>query len=57
MALLEFNADKKSLQFFMPKSFCFKDYLKKPIPGDVLAQVLQEPIGGSHSDQDGPGCQ
>ena len=38
------------------KSFCFKNYLKKPIPGDVWAQVLQEPVGGSHGDQDGPGC-
>ena len=37
-------------------NFGFKNCLKKSIPGDVRAQVLQEPVGGSHSDQDGPGC-
>ena len=34
----------------------FKNYLKKSIPEDVRAQVLQVPVGGSHDDQDGPGC-
>ena len=34
----------------------FKNCLKKSIPGDVRAQVLQVPVGGSHGDQDGPGC-
>ena len=34
----------------------FKNCLKKSIPGDVQAQVLEEPVGGSHGDQDGPGC-
>ena len=29
----------------------FKKYLKKSIPGDVRAQVLQEPVGASHGDQ------
>ena len=33
-----------------------KNCFKKSIPGDVGAQVLQEPVGGSHGDQDGPGC-
>ena len=37
-------------------NFDFKNVLKKSIPGDVRAQVLQEPVGGSHGDQDGPGC-
>ena len=30
----------------------FKNCLKKSIPGDVQAQVLEEPVGGSHGDQD-----
>ena len=37
-------------------NFGFKNCLKKSIPGDVRAQVLQEPVGGSHDDKDGPGC-
>ena len=37
-------------------NFDFKNFLKKSIPGDVRAQVLQVPVGGSHGDQDGPGC-
>ena len=37
-------------------NFCLNNCLKKSIPGDVGAQVLQEPVGGSHGDQDGPGC-
>ena len=36
--------------------FGFKNCLKKSIPWDVPAQVLQEPVGGSHGDQDCPGC-
>ena len=37
-------------------NFGFKNCLKKSIPWDVRAQVLQEPVGGSHGDQDGHGC-
>ena len=37
-------------------NFGFKKCLKKSIPRDVWAQVLQEPVGGSHGDQDGGGC-
>ena len=37
-------------------NFDIKNFLKKSIPGDVQAQVLQVPVGGSHVDQDGPGC-
>ena len=36
--------------------FGFKNCLKKSIPGNVQAQVLQEPVGGSLGDQDRPGC-
>ena len=34
----------------------YKNCLKNSIPGDVRALVLQEPVGGSHGDQVGPGC-
>ena len=37
-------------------NFSLKKCLKKSIPGDVRAQVLQVPVGSSHGDQDGPGC-
>ena len=36
--------------------FGLNNCLKKSIPGDVRAQVLQKPVGGSYGDQDGPGC-
>ena len=32
-------------------NFGFKNCLKNSIPGDVRAQVLQEPVGASHGDQ------
>ena len=38
-------------------NFSFKNCLKNSIPGNAQAQDLQEPVGGSHGDQDGPGCQ
>ena len=37
-------------------NFCFKKCLKKSISGDVRTQVLQEPVGSSHGNQDCPGC-
>ena len=37
-------------------NFDFKIFSKKTFPGHVRAQVLQVPVGGSHGDQDGPGC-
>ena len=37
-------------------NFDFKNFLKRSMPGDVQAQVFQVPVGGSHGDQDGPGC-
>ena len=36
-------------------NFDFKNFLKISMPGDVQAQVLQVPVGGSHGGQDGPG--
>ena len=53
-------AVRKHLQItnmIMLEKFGFKKCLKKSIPGDVQAQVLQVPVGGSHGDQDGLGCQ
>ena len=41
----------KTTHLINPNSFCFINCLKKSIPGDVRAQVLQEPVGGSHGDQ------
>ena len=32
-------------------NFDLKNLLKKSVPGDVRAQVLQEPVGASHADQ------
>ena len=39
------------------ENFGIKNCLRKSILGHVQAQVLQEPVGGSHGNQDGPGCQ
>ena len=53
-------AVRKHLQItniIMLDNFDFKNCLKKSIPGDVRTQVLQEPVGGAHGDQDVPGCQ
>ena len=36
-------------------NFDLQNCLKNSILGDVRAQVLKEPAGGSHGDQDGPG--
>ena len=33
------------------KKFCFNNFAQKSIPGDVRAQVLQEPVRASHGDQ------
>ena len=41
----------KTTHLNIPKSFCFNNFSQKSIPGDVRAQVLQEPVGGSHSGQ------
>ena len=60
MAIRMVLAVRKHLQItnlIILDNFSFKNCLKKSIPGDVWAQVLQEPVGGSHVDQDGPGGQ
>ena len=41
----------KPTQFYMLNNLCFNSFSKKSIPGDVRAQVLQEPVGASHVDQ------
>ena len=41
----------KPTQFYMLNNLCFNNFPKKLIPGDVRAQVLQEPVGASHADQ------
>merc|ERR1712026_596255 len=38
-------------QFYMLNNLCFNNFSKKSIPGDVRAQVLQEPVSASHADQ------
>ena len=49
--VLEVRKNPKTTQVYMLKKLCFKHFPKKLIPGDVRAQVLQEPVGGSHADQ------
>ena len=41
----------KSTHLNIPNSFCFNNFAQKSIPGDVRAQVLQEPVGASHGGQ------
>ena len=41
----------KTTHLNIPNSFCFNNFAQKSIPGDVRAQVLQEPVGASHGDQ------
>ena len=41
----------KSTHLIIPNSFCFNNFAQKSIPGDVRAQVLQEPVGASHAYQ------
>ena len=49
--VLEVRKNPKPTQFYMPNNFWFNNCLKISIPGDVRAQVLQEPVGASHADQ------
>ena len=49
--VLEVRKNPKPTKFYMLKNFWFNNCLKISIPGDVRAQVLQEPVGGSHADQ------
>ena len=49
--VLEVRKNPKPTQFYMLNNFWFNNCLKISIPGDVRAQVLQEPVGASHADQ------
>ena len=49
--VLEVRKNPKPTQFCMLNNFWFNNCLKISIPGDVRAQVLQEPVGASHADQ------
>ena len=50
--VLAFRQKLKSTYLNIPNSFCFKNFAQKSIPGDVPAQVLQEPVSDCHSDLD-----
>jgi len=41
----------KSTHKNIPRNFCFYNFSQKSIPGVVLAEVLQEPVGASHGGQ------
>ena len=49
--VMDIQKQLKSTYFIIPNNFCFNNLSKKSIPGDARAQVLQEPVGGSHADQ------
>ena len=49
--VLDVRKNLKPTQFYMLNNPCFNNFPKKLIPGDVRAQVLQEPVGASHADQ------
>ena len=49
--VIDVQKQLKSTYFIKPNNFCFNNCLKKSIPGDVRAQVLQEPVGASSADQ------
>merc|ERR1719391_153675 len=49
--VLDVRKDLKPTKFYMLNNLCLNNFSKKPIPGDVRAQVLQEPVGASHADQ------
>ena len=41
--ILDFQKNIKPTQFYMLNNLCFDNFPKRLIPGDVRAQVLQEP--------------
>ena len=49
--VLDVRKNLKPTQFYMLNNLCFNNFPEKLIPGDVRAQVLQEPVGASHADQ------
>ena len=54
--VLDVQENLKPTQIYMLNNFCFNNFPKKLIPGDVRAQVLQEPVGASHADQGRKSC-
>ena len=54
--VLHVGKNLKPIQFYMLNNLCFNNFPKKLIPGDVRAQVLQEPVGGSHAGQGRKSC-
>ena len=54
--VLDVQKHLKPTQFYMLNNLCFNNFSKKSIPGDVRAQVLQEPVGASHADQGRKSC-
>ena len=49
--VLDVRKKFKPTQFYMLNKLCFNNFPKKLIPGDVRAQVLQEPVGASYAVQ------
>ena len=49
--VLDVQKNLKSTQFYILNNLWLNNFSKKTIPGDVRAQVLQEPVGASHADQ------
>ena len=49
--ILDVQKNLKPTQSYMLNNLCFNNFPRKLIPGDVRAQVLQEPVGASHADQ------
>ena len=49
--VLDVQINCKITKLIILNNFSFNNFSKKSIPGDVRAQVLQEPVGASHADQ------
>ena len=49
--VLDVGINLKTSQLIILDNCCLDNFSKKSIPGDVRAQVLQEPVGASHADQ------
>ena len=49
--VLDVRKNLKPTQFYMLNNLSFNNFSKKSIPGDVRDQVLQGPLGASHTDQ------
>ena len=51
LMVLGVQKNLKPTQLIILDNFSWNNFPKKLIPGDVRAQVLQEPVGASHADQ------